>query len=215
GATPKYQQLALFIGVIVSSIAVGLTVKILDHPTVEMQLQGLRHAIGSNKFSAPQATLMATLIRGVQSHNLDWQFIYVGVLMAVVMELCGIKSLSFAIGVYLPLSTTLPIAIGGGIKALVDWGAKRKRKEESVAGDDLGKGNLFATGLVAGGALFGVVVAFLQAFPSSAKGLDNISLENRLRNNLNDAGYYILAVLFFALMAFLLYRAATKKDKIN
>ncbi|HWJ28119.1 MAG TPA: hypothetical protein VNS32_16360, partial [Flavisolibacter sp.] len=112
----------------------------------------------------------------------------------------------------LPLSTTLPIAIGGGIKGLVDYGAKRKNKGKVVAEDDLGRGNLFATGLVAGGALFGVVVAFLQAFPSSARGLDNISMENNLRNVLGETGYYILAVLFFATMALMLYRTAKSKD---
>jgi putative OPT family oligopeptide transporter len=212
GATPKYQQLALFIGVIVSSIAVGLTVKILDNPTQNMINQGLHHAIGSDKFPAPQATLMATLIRGVLSFNLDWQFVFVGVFLAIVMELCGIKSLSFAVGVYLPLSTTLPIAIGGGIKGLIDYGARKRNQNRVVEEDDLGRGNLFATGLVAGGALFGVVVAFLQAFPSSAAGLEKISLENSLTNALGEAGYYILAVLFFALMAFLLYRTAKNRD---
>src|SRR5947209_4466222 len=191
GATPRNQQLALFIGVIVSSIAIGLTVKILDRPTQDMIRQGIYHAIGSDKFPAPQATLMATLIRGVQSFNLDWQFVFVGVFLAIVMELCGIKSLSFAIGVYLPLSTTLPIAIGGGIKGLVDWGARRSRQrtneeEQRIEEDDLGRGNLFATRLVAGGALFGVVVAFLQAFPSSATALDSISMENSLRNSLGQ-----------------------------
>ena len=112
GATPKYQQIALFIGAIVSSVVIGLTVKILDTPTIEMAKQGITHAIGSDKFPAPQATLMATLIKGILSFNLDWQFVFVGVAVSVTMELCGIKSLSFAVGAYLPLSTTLPIFAG-------------------------------------------------------------------------------------------------------
>ena len=212
GATPKLQQIALFIGVIISSIAVGLTVKILDHPTADMIKQGIEHGIGSNDYPAPQATLMATLIRGVQSHNLDWQFVFVGMFLALVMELCGIKSLSFAVGAYLPLSTTLPIAIGGGVKGLIDWRAKRKYSSSAIEEDDLGKGNLFATGLVAGGALFGVIVAFMQAFPSSSAMLEKLSLENRLEKALGVGGYYILAVLFFAFMAFLLYRTAKKRE---
>src|SRR5690606_41152891 len=109
GATPRYQQLALFIGAIVSSIAIGYVVKVLDTPTLEMQAQGIEHAIGSERFSAPQATLMATLAKGILSFNLDWQFVIVGVFIAVTMELCGIKALAFSIGLYLPLSTTLPI----------------------------------------------------------------------------------------------------------
>ncbi|HEY3429924.1 MAG TPA: OPT/YSL family transporter, partial [Cyclobacteriaceae bacterium] len=87
GATPKYQQLALFIGAIVSSIAIGLVVKILDTPTAEMVSQGITHAIGSDKYSAPQATLMATLAKGILSFNLDWQFVMVGVFIAVMIEL--------------------------------------------------------------------------------------------------------------------------------
>ena len=67
-------------------------------------VEGITHAIGSDKFPAPQGTLMATLIRGLLSFNLDWQSVLVGVFLAVTMELCGVKSLSFAVGAYLPLS---------------------------------------------------------------------------------------------------------------
>ena len=130
GATPKYQQIALFIGVIVSSIVIGLTVKILDTPTIEMAKQGIQHAIGSDKFPAPQATLMATLIKGILSFNLDWQFVFVGVALSVTMELCGINSLSFAVGAYLPLSTTLPIFAGSAVRGLVDW--KKTKKHEII-----------------------------------------------------------------------------------
>src|SRR6187399_1592530 len=111
GATPKYQQLALFIGAIVSSIAIGIVVKVLDTPTADMAAQGITHAIGSERYAAPQATLMATLAKGILSFNLDWQFVMVGVFIAVMIELCGIKALAFSIGLYLPLSTTLPIFI--------------------------------------------------------------------------------------------------------
>ena len=121
GATPKYQQIALFVGAIVSSIAIGATVKILDTPTAAMAAQGITHAIGTDTYPAPQGTLMATLIKGILSFNLDWQFVLVGVFIAIVMELCGIKALSFAIGIYLPLSTTLPIFIGGAVRGGVEW----------------------------------------------------------------------------------------------
>ena len=118
GATPKYQQIALFIGAIVSSIVIGLTVRILDTPTPEMLAQGIQHAIGTQQYSAPQATLMATLIKGMLSFNLDWQYVLVGVFIAITVELCGVNSLSFAVGAYLPLSTTLPIFAGGCIKGI-------------------------------------------------------------------------------------------------
>lgn len=214
GATPKYQQMALFIGAIVSSLAIGLTVKILDTPTAEMVAQGIDHAIGTDKYSAPQATLMATLIKGILSFNLDWQFVIVGVAIAVVMELCGIKALSFAIGIYLPLSTTLPIFIGGAIRGAVD--NKLAKREGDKAGDDeedLRKGNLFATGLVAGGALAGVAVAFLFANENISNTLAGISMEHSLVSNLGTNGYFILGTLLFALLSFMLYRVAMSRDK--
>lgn len=120
GATPRSQQIALFIGAIVSSIAIGFTIKVLDTPTQDMLQSNIYHAIGTDRYAAPQATLMATLIKGILSFNLDWQFVLVGVAIAIVMELCGIKALSFAIGIYLPLSTTMPIFIGGAIRGWVD-----------------------------------------------------------------------------------------------
>ena len=205
GATPRNQQLALFIGAIVSSLAIGLTVKVLDTPTQEMMAQGIKHAIGTEKYSAPQATLMATLIKGILSFNLDWQFVLVGVAIAIVMELCGIKALSFAIGIYLPLATTLPIFIGGAIRGIVDR-KQAKKGEVSQEEEDLRNGNLFATGLVAGGALAGVMVAFLSASDTIYSGLKKISLEHSLVESLGMNGYYLLGTVVFILMGWMLYR---------
>ena len=203
GATPRNQQIALFVGAIVSSIVIGITIKYLDGPG---------HLIGTEKFPAPQATLMATLIKGIQSHNLDWQYIFVGVFIAVVMELCGIKSLSFAVGVYLPLSTTLPIAIGGAIKGLVDWKKKKGNVSTTAEEEELGKGSLFATGLVAGGAISGVIIAFVAGSDGGANFLTHVSMENGLGNMLGIGGYSLLGVAFFALMGYMLYRIAIKKN---
>jgi len=212
GATPRYQQMALFIGAIVSSLAIGVTIKVLDTPTPEMLAQGIHHAIGQTTYAAPQATLMATLIKGVLSFNLDWQYVLVGVFIAIVVELCGIKALSFAIGLYLPLATTLPIFIGGAIRGLADWQQKRKGEHIAPEEEDLGKGNLFATGLVAGGAIAGVIVAFLSVNGTIAKALTKINLEEALSSMLGGAlGYEILGVLFFAALGLLLYRVARSK----
>jgi len=209
GATPRNQQLALFVGAIVSSIVIGWTVHILDTPTAEMAQNGIKHAIGE-KYAAPQATLMATIIRGILGGDLDWQFVMVGVFIAIVLELCGIKSLSFAVGTYLPLSTTLPIFAGEFLRGVADKKLK-KRNAETDEDEDLRKGNLFATGLVAGGALFGVVVAILTVFFES--GMKSISLDEALRKKLGDGGYDILAVIFFAALGFILYKVALSKKK--
>jgi len=204
GATPRNQQIALFVGAIVSSIVIGITIKYLDGPN---------HLIGTDKFPAPQATLMATLIKGIESQKLDWQYVFVGVFLAVVMELCKIKSLSFAIGVYLPLSTTLPIAIGGAIKGLVERKKKKANIVSSPEEEELGKGSLFATGLVAGGAIAGVIVAFVSGSQWGDKFLKSVTMEGSLDDWLGTNGYYLLGVLFFAAMGWMLYRTALKKTE--
>jgi len=209
GATPRYQQLALFIGAIVSSLVIGIVVITLDNPTPAMTAQGITHAIGTVEYSAPQATLMATLARGILSFNLDWQFVIAGVFIAIMIELCGVKALAFAIGLYLPLSTTLPIAIGGGIKGYVDWRAARNN--ELKADDELGRGSLLATGLIAGGALAGVIVALLSVDEGIYNSLQYVNMEEGLTNILGHGGYQILGVLFFAAMALHLYRTAVRK----
>jgi OPT family oligopeptide transporter len=213
GATPRNQQIALFVGAIVSSIVIGLTIQFLDRPTLEMTERGVQHAIGTERYPAPQATLMATLIKGILSQNLDWQFVFVGMFMAFVMELCGVKSLSFAVGAYLPLSTTLPIFIGGAIKGLVE--AKQRRQQTALRPEEeeLGKGNLFATGLVAGGAVAGVLIAFLSGSDSGARFLSAINLEGGLEHGIGQAGYFLMGVIFFAAMAFMLYRIGIKRDQ--
>jgi uncharacterized oligopeptide transporter (OPT) family protein len=210
GATPRYQQLALFIGAIVSSVAIGIVVKVLDTPTADMVAQGYTHAIGTDKFSAPQATLMATLARGILSFNLDWQFVMVGVFIAVMIELCGVKALAFAIGLYLPLSTTLPIFIGGAIKGVSDW--QLEKKHALKADDELGRGSLFATGLIAGGALAGVIVALLSVNEGIFNALQHVNAEHGLSSLLGHDGYNLLGVLCFAAMAYGLYRIGIKKE---
>ncbi|HTN51699.1 MAG TPA: oligopeptide transporter, OPT family [Anaeromyxobacter sp.] len=209
GATPRAQQIALFVGVIASALVVGVTVKVLDTPTAELVARGITdHAIGSPKFPAPQATLMATLIKGLLSLNLDWHFVLVGVFFAVTMELCGVKSLSFAVGLYLPLSTTLPIFVGGALKGVAD--AVARKRGEPVEEAELGGGSLFATGLVAGGALTGVIVAFLQVFAEGT--MDRLSVQKALTGALGEAGYTVLGVLFFAGLGWFLYRAARRSS---
>ena len=212
GATPRNQQIALFIGAIVSSVVIGFTIRFLDRPTLEMAQQGITHAIGTQTYPAPQATLMATLIKGILSQNLDWQYVFVGVFMAIVMELCGVKSLSFAVGAYLPLSTTMPIFAGGALKGLVDFVKKKKKKTVvDVEEEELGKGNLFATGLVAGGAVAGVLIAFLAGSDAGSRFLAAVNMEEGLLHLIGESGYYVLGVIFFLMMGWILYRVG-KKD---
>ena len=202
GATPRYQQLALFVGAIVSSVAIGLIVKLLDTPTQALLDQGIHHAIGYT-YPAPQATLMATLAKGILSFNLDWQFVMVGVFVSITLELCGVTALAFAIGLYLPLSTTLPIFVGGAVKGFINWRSSGKQSGEE---SELSKGNLLATGLVAGGALTGVIVAILYVLLEDT--MKNLSAEHSLSHALGNGGYQLIGALFFAAMVGYLYRVA-------
>lgn len=127
------------------------------------------------------------------------------------MELCGVNALNFAVGAYLPLSTTLPIFVGGVIKKFVEISAKRKGVES--ADDELGSGSLFATGLVAGGALAGVIVALLSIPEPIYKFLQSVSCEHTLTSMLGDQGYQLAGVIFFTLMGLTLYRVATKGEE--
>jgi putative OPT family oligopeptide transporter len=208
GATPKAQQLGLMIGAVAAAVVIGLTMKLLDTPTEAMRAQGIEHMIGTEKFPAPQGTLMAILIKGLLSLNLDWQFVLVGVFLAVTMELCGVKSLSFAVGAYLPLSTTAPIFAGGAIKGIADYVARRKG--EKVEESELGPGNLFATGLVAGGALAGVLVAILSVNEGISEAINKVAVEKALEHNLGAGGYQWLGVACVAFMGYVLYRISRK-----
>ena len=211
GATPRHQQIALFVGAIFSSLVIGITVQVLDKPTLAQAAQGVVHAIGSEKFPAPQATLMATLVKGLLSLNLDWTFVLVGAFLAVTMELCGVKSLSFAVGAYLPLSTTLPIFVGGAIKGLAD--AVARRRGEKAEEGELGGGSLFATGLVAGGALTGVIVALLQVSEPVERFLARtLDFGPAISGALGTTGYELLGVAFFAVLGALLFRAGRRSQ---
>src|SRR6516162_2113694 len=122
GATPIYQQIGLLIGVVTSAFVIGVTTLYLHHVMT----------IGSGALPAPQATLMATIIRGLLSQNLPWGLVLVGVFISITLELCGIRSLSFAVGSYLPIATTAPIFVGGMVRAYVERRTARKMNPMSA-----------------------------------------------------------------------------------
>jgi putative OPT family oligopeptide transporter len=211
GATPRAQQIGLLIGVLTATVVVGVTIRIIDQPPGTTD-----HLIGTAKFAAPQATLMATLIRGLLAHNLDWQFVMVGVALAATVELCGVGSLSFAVGAYLPLSTTAPIFVGGVLRAAVDRAARKKGgAPTSHVEAELGPGNLFATGLVAGGAVAGVVVTLLMVIPAVKRAFAIVSLEGKLTGALGEGVYQVIGLAFFAGMATILWRVARRPSDVD
>ena len=193
GATPLYQQIGLMIGVTVSALSIGWTTLYLHKV----------FTIGSAAIAAPQATLMATIIKGLLSQNLPWGLVLVGVFVAVTLELCGIHSLSFAVGSYLPIATTAPIFVGG----LVRWWVERSTgvKQES----DLSAGTLFSSGLIAGGSICGILFAVLV-------GTDTIGPFQRVGDMLpwfhdDTSVAKIASGLLFLALAVVTARAAKRK----
>ncbi|MFA6029409.1 MAG: oligopeptide transporter, OPT family [Elusimicrobiota bacterium] len=198
GATPWKQQLGLLIGVLASVLVIGMTLFLLHKSPYG--------PIGSEKLSAPQATLMATLIKGLLARELPWGLVFVGMFISTFVELLGVRSLPVAVGVYLPLSTTAPIFAGGVIHAFVGWATRKKTETES----ELSSGMLYSTGLVAGGSLAGIAIAVVAGVQDGrfARILDLGTKFDTIARF--GARADLISVACFLFMGALLYRAAAK-----
>jgi putative OPT family oligopeptide transporter len=273
GATPRAQQIALMIGVVVSTIVIGSTLNLMNtglqefhamdkpwdlnavHPGVVMQPEAngklpaeihvvnadksaANHSrseylvlnsigsteledgkylyspatghisvawiqgIGSPSAPAPQARLMATVINGILSRKLPWGLVLLGVCLVIGVELLGIRSLTFAVGAYLPIGTTLPIFVGGVVRWLVDRAAARAGEAED---SEISSGSLFASGLIAAGGIAGLIGVALKAM--EATYYDNRNLLNVPHTFLDND---VVAVLGFVALAYSLYYFARK-----
>ncbi len=169
----------------------------------------VERGIGSAALPAPQGQLMATVINGILTQRLPWNLIFLGIFSALTLELCGIKSLPFAVGVYLPLSTTSPIFIGGLVKKFVDWKTGAKDEDESEASS----GMLYSSGLIAGGALAGLAVAVV-AMANSTEAMD-LGAKMWKAGARDGAWGQIVAVIAFTLLAYSLFRVGTKKEDLG
>jgi putative OPT family oligopeptide transporter len=134
-----------------------------------------------NKFTAPKATLMSYIIKGILSRELPWGLVLLGVMITIVLELSGVPSLAFAVGVYLPISTSAPIFVGGAVRWLVDKYLRKKpenlslTEERMAAETDKSPGVLLASGYIAGATLAGVIFAFMnlsEGIVTRLKGLE-------------------------------------------
>jgi putative OPT family oligopeptide transporter len=177
----------------------------LVSPDTRMALKRRVDGIGGRELAAPQANLMAVLIGGLLERKLPWGLIAIGVCIALFIELMGMHSLTFAVGVYLPLSSTLPIFAGGIVRRIADTRYRRvpDHAEES-------EGTLLSSGLIAGGALVGVLAAFLHfaiPFDDENTGLPlGLAFGYHTLRFLWEADF--VSVLMFVLLGILLYRGA-------
>jgi len=207
GGTPIRQQIGLLIGVLASVLVIGWTILALHNSDMG--------PIGSEDLAAPQGTLMAVIIKGVLSQDLPWGFIFVGAALAVVIQLCGVSGLAWAVGAYLPIATTFPIFVGGAMRWLSDTIRARKGETLAEAESEVSSGMLFSTGLVAGGSIAGLLVAIL----GSAAWARGVMQGARVGENLNVLGIFggaaaWSALFFFAILCFLLIRRSLRKLEV-
>ena len=193
GATPKKQQIGEVVGVIAAALAIGGTLNLLDSAW----------GFGGDELAAPQATLMKMIIEGVMDGNLPWGLVFIGVFIAVVVEIIGIPVLPFAIGVYLPVHLNACIMIGGLVRLAVDKMKKNEEDKKRITND----GILFCSGMIAGEGLVGILLALLAVF-----GLDKvIDISGFL--NLPEGVAKVAALVVFGLVILSLLKFSVWKKK--
>jgi putative OPT family oligopeptide transporter len=199
GATPKKQQILEFVGLLAPALIMGFVILLLS-----TAFGFVRSEAHPTPLLAPQANVMATIVNGVMTGNIPWLYIIVGIMLASAIELVGISSLPFAIGLYLPLELSTPIMAGGLIALFVGKMAKPKdlwKRQE--------RGILFSSGLVAGDALVGVGIAFLVAFWTKYRAFYELHEEIPLAGSIAPW----LALAAFAVLGLFLWRSTILSEK--
>jgi len=179
--------------------------KYLYNPaTHEIEIQWIQ-GIGSEKAAAPQGRLMATVINGILSRKLPWALVLLGVAVVIVVELLGIRSLTFAVGAYLSIATTLAIFVGGVMRWMVDRAMAKGRSPDEIALEsEISPGSLYASGLIAAGGIVGLLGVCIKLYEAATeKTFPRFSDHNPLHHDW-------VSVIMFALLAFSLYYFARK-----
>ncbi len=178
--------------------------KYLYNPaTGRIEVQWIQ-GIGSEKAAAPQARLMATVINGILTRQLPWGLVLLGVFLVVTVELLGVRSLSFAVGAYLSIATTLAIFTGGVVRWMVDRAVAKHAGEDGLISDEISPGSLYASGLIAAGGIIGLLGVVLKLYEAAT---GRTALPSMPHTFLYHDG---VSVLMFALLAFSLWYFARK-----
>ena len=193
GATPKKQQIGELIGAVVSAVTIGGVLVLLDSAW----------GFGTTELAAPQATLMKMIIEGVMEGNLPWALVFIGVFIAIVVEILGISVLPVAIGLYLPLELSSTIMIGGVIRWFVD-----KKKADKEENKDANSGILFCSGMIAGEGLVGIILAILAVVNVAGK----IDLSGSFTTGI-AGGVVLMVVMILCILKFSLWSKNGKENK--
>lgn len=187
GATPKKQQTGELIGIIASAFAIGGVLYLLD----------AAWGYGTAEIPAPQAGLMKMIVEGIMGGKLPWTLVFVGVFLALGLEILRVPVMPFAIGLYLPIYLNATIMIGGVVRMFMD---RRKNVDEKTKEAQTTDGTLYCAGMIAGEGLVGILMAVLVA----VFGLD-LSLADRL-NLGNIGGVVLMIVMILSLLKFSLWK---------
>ena len=178
-------------------------VKYLIDPGINGALKTRDDGTSVVKYEAPKARLMSLIIDGILTKKLPWGLVLLGVSIAIVLELCGIASLPFAVGVYLPLSSSSPIFVGGMIRLLVE--RYTRKKNEAVEDSESSPGILFSSGLIAGGSISGIALAILSVKENWGQKLDFSAVFPALAQN------DLTSVIAFGIMGLVLFSVGAGK----
>ncbi len=189
GATPKKQQIGELIGVIASALAIGGVLYLLN----------AAWGYGSSELPAPQATLMKMVVEGVMGGNLPWTLVFVGVGIAIVVEILQIPVLPFAVGLYLPIHLSTPMMVGGAIKWFLD--RKKPAGETPIQHKEkIERGILYSSGLIAGEGIVGILLAVFAIIKIGEKSLGDILNFSGVINLGNWGGLIIFAIFSYTLV---------------
>ena len=192
GGSPKQVQIGMYLGLVFGAVVAGAVLLMLNNT----------YGIGSESVPAPQATLMSMVIEGVMTGELPWVLVFIGVSIAVFAELSGLPVLPVALGLYLPIHLSAGILFGGIMRTLVE---RKFKNDENMMKAKVEKGILISSGLVAGDALMGIVVAGFATF-----GLD-VAFGTKILPSITQSP--IFATIIFVALGILIYTISCKEDK--
>ena len=186
GATPKKQQMGEMLGVVVSGLAIG----------GDLYLLNAAWGYGTAEIPAPQAQLMKMIVEGIMGGNLPWGLVFIGVFLAICLEILRIPVMPFAIGLYLPIYLNATIMIGGVVRGLLD---RRKGVDEKTKTAQSTDGTLYCAGMIAGEGLVGILLAVFAVF--------GISLDmSGIVNFGNIGGVVLMIIMILSLLKFSIWR---------
>ena len=191
GATPKKQQMGEIIGVVVSGLAIGGVLYLLN----------AAWGYGGAEVPAPQATLMKMIVEGIMGGNLPWNLVFIGVFLAIALEILRVPVMPFAIGLYLPIYLNASIMIGGVVRMFMD---RRKNVDEETKTKQTTDGTLYCAGMIAGEGLVGILLAIFAVF-----GI-NVSIGESV-NFGNIGGVILMVIMILCLLKFSLWKKSKEK----